>query len=70
VLRTYSAALEFAAPTNFADWIKSGPQQLRTALEQQGEAVCFSKNGKSLITTSEFSPCPVSILQLKGPSPD
>jgi hypothetical protein len=70
VLRTYSAALEFAAPAKFEDWVKSEPQQVRTALEQQGEAICYSKNGKSLITTSEFSPCPVSILQLKGPKPN
>ncbi len=67
VLRTYSAALEFSVPLKFEDWTKSEPHNVRTALEQQGEAICYSKNGKSLVTTSEFAPCPVSIIQMKGP---
>ncbi len=67
VLRTYSAALEYAVPAKFEDWTKSEPVSIRTALEQQGESICYSKNGKALVTTSEYAPCPVSIVQLKGP---
>ncbi|MCH7944973.1 MAG: hypothetical protein IIC73_03025 [Armatimonadetes bacterium] len=64
VLRTYTAALEYAVPTNFEDWTKNEPTQIRLALEVQGEAICYSKDGTHLITTSERAPCPVSILAL------
>jgi hypothetical protein len=66
VLRTYSAALEYEVPEKFEDWTKAKPLTVRTALEQQGEAICYSKSGKGLVTTSEFAPCPVSIVQLAG----
>jgi len=64
VLRTYSAALEFAAPAKFADWTKSKPTAIRLALEIQGEAITYSKDGLALVTTSEFAPCPVSLVAL------
>lgn len=66
VVRTYTAALEFLVPAKFDDWSKSKPSSVRTALEIQGEAICYSKNGKSLVTTSESAPCAVSIISLKG----
>lgn len=65
VLRTYSAALEFDVPAKFSDWIKSKPRPIRLALEMQGEAIAYSKDGRSLVTTSEFAPCPVSVVSLK-----
>jgi hypothetical protein len=64
VLRTYSAALEFDVPKNFEDWIKAEPRPIRTALETQGEAICYSRDGSALLTTSEFAPCPVSLMAL------
>jgi hypothetical protein len=67
VLRTYSGALEFPVPERFEDWIKSPPLAVRTAIEVQGEAVCYSRDGRGLVTTSEGSPCPVSLAALKGP---
>lgn len=33
-------------------------------IEGQGEAICFSSNGRSILTTSEGNPCPVSQLML------
>ena len=66
VLRTYSTALEYTVPTNFEDWTKSGPTQIRLALEVQGEAICYSKDGSHLLTTSERAPCPVSVLALNS----
>lgn len=64
VLRTYSAALEYTVPQKFAEWPKSKPRPIRTALETQGEAICYSKDGQALLTTSEFAPCPVSLMAL------
>lgn len=67
VVRTYTAALEFGVKDSFQDWVKSKPINVRTPLEIQGEAVCYSRDGASLITTSEFAPCSVSLIPLKGP---
>jgi hypothetical protein len=67
VLRTYSAALEYKVPEKFEDWPKTEPLTVRTAPEIQGEAVCYSRDGRYLVTTSEFAPCPVSVVPLKGP---
>src|SRR5690349_7814313 len=64
VLRTYSAALEYTAPKVFSEWTKSAPSPIRTALEIQGEAIAYSKDGQALVTTSEFAPCPVSLMPL------
>ena len=67
VLRTYTAAFEYAVPADFDGWTKSEPTFVRTAIELQGEAVCYSKDGRYMVTTSEFSPCPVSVMALQGP---
>ncbi len=63
-IRTYSAALEFEVPNKFDDWTKSVPTPIRLPLETQGEAIGYSKDGSSLVTTSEFAPCPVSVIPL------
>jgi hypothetical protein len=64
VVRTYSAALEFRVPQKFEDWVKASPTPIRTALEVQGEAIAYAKDGLSLVTTSEHAPCPVSLMPL------
>ncbi|MCH7903832.1 MAG: hypothetical protein IH944_04605 [Armatimonadetes bacterium] len=66
VIRTYSAALEYEVPEEFEDWVNQEPKQIRLPIEVQGEAICYSKDGHYLITTSERAPCPVSILRLKN----
>lgn len=66
VLRTYTAALEYEVPDSFQDWTKDEPTQIRLALEVQGEAICYSKDGNYLLTTSERAPCPVSVLALNS----
>ena len=68
VIRTYRAALEYEVPDNFEDWTKDDPTEVRLPLEILGEAICYSKDGKYLLTTSERAPCPVSILALEGSS--
>jgi hypothetical protein len=37
-------------------------------MEQQGEAIGYSLDGKSLVTTSEGAPCPVSVVKISGQS--
>ena len=68
VIRTYTAALEYEVPGNFEEWTNGEPGLIRLPIEVQGEAVCYSKDGKYLLTTSERAPCPVSILALEGSS--
>lgn len=68
IVRTYTGALEFRAKQgDFEGWIKATPRTVKLADERQGEAVCYSLDGKSLLTTSESSPCQVSRLSLKTP---
>jgi hypothetical protein len=63
VLRTYLAAYEFDVPISGA-WWKSKPRVIKTAPEIQGEAIAYSLDGKQLVTTSEYAPCPVSIIPI------
>ncbi len=65
VLRTYLGIYEYDAPAKFTDWAKQPPRQIKPNAEIQGEAICYSSDGKSLLTTSEGSPCPVSAARLR-----
>jgi len=64
VLRTYLAAYEFPL-ANPLGWWKATPKTIKTANEAQGEAIAYSRDGKELLTTSEFAPCLVSRIPLK-----
>lgn len=68
VLRTYTAAYEFPFDF-FTDWWKTRSRSIKTAAELQGEAIAYSLDGGSLVTTSEFSPCPVSVIPLNRKHP-
>lgn len=59
VLRTYLGAYLFAADDPLS-WFKHAPTLVRTNFDLQGEGIAFTRDGKSLITTSEGSPCPLS----------
>jgi len=65
VLRTYAGAYEFPYASN-APWWMARPQSIRTAPELQGEAIAYSLDGKALVTSSEFSPCPVSLIPIEN----
>jgi hypothetical protein len=60
VLRSYLEAWEFDVPANFDDWLKAKPRRIQTNFEFQGEAICYSKDGSTILTTSEGTPCQVS----------
>lgn len=62
VLRTYFSAYEFDVPDRFDQWVVARPRYVKLAFEPQGEGICFSRNGRNLLTTTEGSPCTVSIV--------
>jgi hypothetical protein len=66
IIRTYGAAYEFRWKTKFDDWPKSKPIELLTANETQAEAICYMTDGRTLVTTSEGMPCPVSVIRRKA----
>lgn len=65
VVRTYVEAYEFDMPKDGA-WWKSKPRRISTAAEIIGEAIAYALDGKSLLTSSEFAPCPVSRIPIIG----
>lgn len=66
VIRSYIEAWEYDAPAKWDDWFKQKPRHIQTNFEFQGEGICYSRDGKSLLTTSEGTPCPVSEGRLRG----
>ncbi|MBX3119488.1 MAG: hypothetical protein KF784_10505 [Fimbriimonadaceae bacterium] len=65
MVRTYSGGFEFAAPANFDDWFKAKPVPVKLNVEMQGEAICYALDGKKILTTSEFTPCRVSVVPVR-----
>lgn len=66
IVRSYAQAFEFAAPKDFLGWISETPQRVGLAVELQGEAIAYFPDANSLITSSEFNPCPISIMHRQG----
>jgi hypothetical protein len=67
VIRTYLGAYEYTAdPKKFDRWFESRPRRITLRSESQGEAICYSTDGKKILTTSEGTPCPVSALTISG----
>ncbi len=61
VIRTYFTALELIRPVNgeFESIFNTTPTTLRIAAERQGEAICYSRDGAAIFTTSEKVPAPI-----------
>ncbi len=64
VIRTYQAGFEFELGDSFESWIGSKPLRVGLAQELQGEAIGYSADGRRLVTTSEFSPCRISTVEI------
>jgi hypothetical protein len=64
VLRTYLAAYEYPA-ADPKSWFNENPVRITPNLELQSEGITYSQNDDALITTSEGSPCPVSIIPIE-----
>jgi hypothetical protein len=58
VVRTYFSAYEYDAADG--DWWRQTPRHVPLRVEPQGEAITYSLDGTSLLTTSEGSPAPLS----------
>lgn len=63
VIRTYLGAYEFSGDNPLA-WFEEKPRFVRTNLELQGEGITYTRKGDAFVTTSEGSPCPVSIIPI------
>lgn len=61
VLRTYLAGYEFDYASHERDWFKQKPREVEFPPAVQGEAITYSTDVKSLITTSEGRPCPLAV---------
>jgi hypothetical protein len=61
IVRTYFTALEMARAegATFDSLFNSTPIPVKIASERQGEAISYSADGKSIITTSEKIPAPI-----------
>lgn len=71
IIKTYAGGYLYTVPEkpeNFADWVKSKPMPVQFPLEKQGEAVCFSLDNAFLISSSEGSPCPISLFRASSGS--
>lgn len=56
-LRTYTGVKEYAVTEGFKRWfLSSKAVTFQTAIEQQGEALCYASDGKGIITSSEGKP--------------
>ncbi|MCB0824703.1 MAG: hypothetical protein KDC26_00795 [Armatimonadetes bacterium] len=67
VVRTYSGAVEYTVPKNdFVNWWKTPQRQVKLRAEKQGEAICYTGDGMSFLTTSEGNPCEVSRIPRKN----
>jgi hypothetical protein len=64
ILRTYLGAYEFHA-SDMTKWYEAPPTRVHLDLEMQGEGITYSRDGRSLLTTTEGSPCPVSIVAIE-----
>lgn len=64
-LRTYWSGYEFEASKDFDAWVKQKPLPFSTPAEMQGEALCYSIDGKALLTSSEGIPCKISIIPVR-----
>ncbi len=63
-LRTYTGLLVYTVKDSFADWMDQEPVSVPGPRERQGEAVCFARHNYGLLTSSEGSPMPVSIIRI------
>jgi hypothetical protein len=63
-IRGYTRAWEFEV-RDLKTWFTSKPKSIPVPLVQQAEAIAYERDGKSILTTSEGTPCPVHRISLK-----
>jgi hypothetical protein len=68
ILQTYTDAYELALPDGASDFEQiwnAVPRRVAFPKLEQGEAVCYSTDGKAIYTTSEKTPAPLYVLRAK-----
>ncbi|MBX3096474.1 MAG: hypothetical protein KF812_06390 [Fimbriimonadaceae bacterium] len=65
IVRTYSGAREYPVIGRVHDWFKQSFVSVALPAEMQGEAICYSRDGLALITSTEGKPTPISIIGLR-----
>ena len=65
VIRTYDEAFEWSIPSNgsLVAAVAQTPTRVALPRTQQGEAICYSRDSSSLITTSEGQNAPAHLLR-------
>jgi hypothetical protein len=66
VVRTYVEAFEWDISKGLAAGLTTTPTRIRLPFTRQGEAIAYSSDGRSVITTSEQLPAPVHIARRVG----
>lgn len=66
-VRNYFSAFELRrqAGKDFESVFTATPAPIFLPIEQQGEAIGYTRDGSSLVTTSEGSPAPISIMKAR-----
>ncbi len=66
VVRTYVEAFEWNVSKGLADGLKRRPLRIPLPRTNQGEAIAYTRDGRSLITTTEQRPSPVHLMRGSG----
>ena len=64
-LRTYLLAYEYPVKGKFDDWMKSSPASIRTIFDDQNESICYTIDGRNLLSSSEGSPCKIQRIPIQ-----
>jgi hypothetical protein len=62
VVRTYVEAFEWNIANGLAKGFKRAPIRIPLPRTNQGEAICYTRDGRALVTTSEQRPAPVHLV--------
>lgn len=62
VIRTYVEAFEWNVAKGLAAGLKRTPVRIPLPRTNQGEAIAYTRNGRSLVTTTEQRPSPVHLI--------
>jgi len=65
VLRTYLLAYEYPVKGKFDTWMKSSPTSIRTILDEQNESICYTIDGRNMLSSSEGSPCKIQRIPIQ-----
>lgn len=65
MLRTYLGIFEFDVNGSFDSWMKARSRPVQSGFSGQAESVCYSVDGKMVLSTAEGTPCSLFMGWLK-----